>query len=173
MKRGAKASAADRMRAAFDRGFAEPPPGEAEPSANYLGVRIAGHAYAVALAEIGAVFADKRVAPLPSGARELLGVAGVRGDIVPVFSLAAMLGHGAAEGGRWLMLAAGGKAGFAFDSLDGQLDIPLSAIAPASSASGFVQNNAVMGGETRPILSIPALMEYLERRAGQSAAKEQ
>jgi chemotaxis signal transduction protein len=173
MKHGAKASVAEQMRAAFDRGFAEPPAGAAEPSANYLGIRVAGHAYAVALAEIGAVSAGKRLAPLPSSARELLGVAGVRGDIVPVFSLAALLGHGAAEGGRWLMLAAGGKAGFAFDALDGQLDIPLSAIAPASSASGFVQANAVIAGAARPVVSIPALMEHLERRAGQSAAKEQ
>lgn len=171
MKRGARANAAEQMRAAFDRGFAEPPPGEAEPSAKHLGIRVAGRPYAVALTEIGAVFADRKIAPLPSSASELLGVAGLRGDIVPVFSLAAMLGLGG-EAGRWLVLAAGGRAGFAFDALDGQLDIPLSAIAPTAGSSGFILSNAVIAGEARPIVSIPALMEHLERRAGHSAAKE-
>lgn len=174
MKRGAKTGVAEQMRAAFDRGFAEPPPPDAEEAANYLGIRVGAAAYAVALGEIGAVFADKRIAPLPSRAPELLGVAGVRGEIVPVFGLAALLGMPAGEDrSRWLMLAAGGRAGFAFDALDGHLRIPVSAVTPTSSARGFIQANAVIAGEPRPIVSIASLMEHLERRAGQSAAKEQ
>jgi chemotaxis signal transduction protein len=175
MKRGQKlkGAVAD-MRAAFDRGFAEPPPPEAEAAADYLGIRIGGTAYAVALSEIGAVFADKMIAPLPSGASELLGVAGVRGDIVPVFGLGALLGQdGGGDKPRWLVLAKGGRAGFAFDALDGHLRIPLAQIAPlasrASAPGGFVQANAVTAKEMRPIVSIASLMEHLERRAGNGA----
>ncbi len=174
MKRGARADRAAELRAAFDRGFAEPPPPEAEAAADYLGIRIGGVAYAVALSEIGAVFADKRIAPLPSGASELLGIAGVRGDIVPVFSLGALLGQSGGDGKpRWLVLAAGGRAGFAFDALDGHLRIPLARITPTASPRSFVEANAVMAGEARPIVRIATLMEHLERRAGQNGgAKE-
>ena len=169
-----KRSRATDLRKAFDRAFAEPPPPEAEAAADYLGIRIGGTAYAVALSEIGAVFADKTIAPLPSSAGELLGVAGVRGDVVPVFSLAALIGQpGGGDRPRWLVLARGGHAGFAFDALDGHLRIPLAQITPAASSKGFVHANAVMGKEARPIVSIASLMEHLEKRAGQNGRKEQ
>ena len=168
-----KRSKAADLRKTFDRAFAEPPPAEAEASADYLGIRIGSAAYAVALAEIGAVFADKVIAPLPSGAGELLGVAGVRGDVVPVFGLAALIGQaGGGDRPRWLVLARGGQAGFAFDALDGHLRIPIANISPATSSKGFVQANAVIGKDARPIVSVTALMEYLERRAGKTGAKE-
>jgi purine-binding chemotaxis protein CheW len=174
MKRPAKATRAAGLRKAFDRAFAEPPPPEAEEAADYLGIRVGGAAYAVALSEIGAVFADRKIAPLPSSASELLGVAGVRGDIVPVFALAALLGVGGGDARpRWLVLAAGGKAGFAFDALDGHLRIPLASITPAASARGFVRANTVIGKLARPIVSVASLMEHLEHRAGQSGGKEQ
>ena len=172
MKRGPKTNGASDLRKAFDRVFAEPPPPEAEAAADYLGIRIGGAPYAVALSEIGAVFADRKIAPLPSSAGELLGVAGVRGDIVPIFSLGALLGQGGDDKPRWLVLARGARAGFAFDALDGHLRIPLAAIAPAVSSRGFVEANAVIGKQARPIVSVAALMEHLEHRAGQSAAKE-
>lgn len=169
-----KRSKASDLRKAFDRAFAEPPPPEAEAAADYLGIRIGVTGYAVALSEIGAVFADKKIAPLPSSASELLGVAGVRGDIVPVFSLGALLGQaGGDDRPRWLVLAKGGRAGFAFDALDGHLRIPLARIAPVANPKGFVQANAVTGKEARPIVSIASLMEHLEHRAGQNGRKEQ
>lgn len=168
-----KASRASDMRKAFDRAFAEPPPRQAEEAADYLGIRVGGSAYAVALSEIGAVFADKTIAPLASSARELLGVAGVRGDIVPIFALGAMLGLGGGDKARWLVLAAGGRAGFAFDALDGHLRIPRASITASASPTGFVRANAVIGKEARPIVSIASIMEHLEQRAGRNGHKEQ
>lgn len=167
-----KANTASDLRKAFDRIFAEPPAPAAEATADYLGICIGGAPYAVALTEIGAVFADRKIAPLPSGARELLGVAGVRGDIVPVFGLAALLGTSGGDRPRWLVLAAGGQAGFAFDALDGHLRIPVAAIALSANPGGFVRANAVIGNEARPIVSIASLMEHLDSRAGQRARSE-
>lgn len=169
MKRPAKAAKAADLRKAFDRVFAEPPAPEAEAAADYLGIRIGAAPYAVALSEIGAVFADKKIAPLPSRAPELMGVAGIRGDVVPVFALGALLGQSGLEKPRWLVLAAGGRAGFAFDALDGHLRIPLASITPHASPQGFVRANAVIGKDARPIVSIASLMDHLETRAGQSA----
>ncbi|MCW3846578.1 chemotaxis protein CheW [Sphingomonas sp. LB-2] len=169
-----KRNKASDLRTAFDRSFAEPPPGEAEPTQAYLGIRVGGKAYAVALAEIGAVVADKKIAPLPSKASELLGVAGVRGDTVPVFSLAALLGvRGGEERPRWLLLATGGRAGFAFDALDGHLDVPLAQVTPLAAPRGFIHANAVLGGGARGIVNIASLMDHLERRAGSGTPKEQ
>lgn len=169
----AKAGRAADMRKAFDRAFAEPPPADAEEAADYLGIRVGGAAYAVALSEIGAVFADKTIAPLASSARELIGVAGVRGDIVPVFALGTLLGLGGGDKARWMVLAAGGRAGFAFDALDGHLRIPLASITASASPASFVKANAVIGKDARPIVSVASLMEHLEQRVGHSGPKEQ
>jgi len=171
-KAPAKASKAADLRKAFDRIFAQPPAAEAEATADYLGIRIGGMPYAVALTEIGAVFADRKIAPLPSASGDLLGVAGVRGDIVPVFGLGGLIGQGGGERPRWLVLAAGGRAGFAFDALDGHLRIPVAAIAPAANPGGFIRANAVTADEARPIVSIASLMEHLDSRAGLRARSE-
>src|SRR5690606_20236063 len=48
---GMKRTKASDMRAAFDRGFAEPPPPEMDAAADYLGIRIGAAAYAVSLSE--------------------------------------------------------------------------------------------------------------------------
>ena len=67
-----------------------------------------GAPFAFRLAEIAGVAVDRKLTSLPSPVPELLGLAGLRGRLVPVYSLTALLG-GTPEGtaGRWLVLDCG------------------------------------------------------------------
>jgi hypothetical protein len=58
---------------------------------------------------------------VPSEHRELLGIAGMRGGVVAVFDLGALIGAPQPEELRWLVLAKGAPLAFAFSAFDGQL----------------------------------------------------
>jgi purine-binding chemotaxis protein CheW len=171
------ASKATALRDAFDRSFAEPPPAAPEASTDLLGIRIGVTSYALDLSEIVAVFADRRIVPLPSAAHGFLGVATLRGDVVPVYGLGSLLGHaGADEQPRWLVLAGRGPfAAFAFDAVEGHVRLSGADIAPVQSqaqaptqpAPGHVRASALVDGTPRPIIGIRALMDHLEHHTGQ------
>ncbi|MCW3834736.1 chemotaxis protein CheW [Sphingomonas canadensis] len=165
---GGGGSAGD-LRAAFDRVFAEPPPGRPERPEPFLHIGVAGQPYLVALAEVAGVHAGCTIAPLPSTAHELLGLAGIRGEPVPVFGLAALLGGAAgAEDQRWIVLAAGPvPLGFAFDMLEGYRGIaPGDIVAGDGGQEPWLGGTAAMAGAGRcPILRLAVLAEMLAARA--------
>ncbi|MEI9850837.1 MAG: chemotaxis protein CheW [Sphingomonas sp.] len=161
------AGRAAELRAAFDRGFAEAPAEAREATPDYLRIAVGDGSYVVALAEVSAVLADKPIVAVPSLAPALLGVAAVRGAIVPVYSLRALLGHGGEDRPRWLLLAGGGVA-FAFDRLEAHIAIADADIAPVQSAAahGHVRANALLDGEPCPVVSIGSLTDELQKRLG-------
>ena len=90
------------LRRAFDRSFAALP-AEAPPFEDLLTVRAAGDTFALRLRDVAELIAGLLVAPLPSATPHLLGLAGLRGGVVPVFSLASLLGAaGPAGAPRWV-----------------------------------------------------------------------
>lgn len=114
------------LRESFDRAFAEPlaPPGGA--TVDLLAVRVRGEPYVLCASEVEAVQVDRMITPVPSRNAELLGIIGMRGLIVAVYDLAALLGVEGVEGGearRWLALAKGSALAFAFDVFEGQLRV--------------------------------------------------
>src|SRR5258708_16163647 len=57
------------------------------------------------VSEISGLATDRKIVAFPSPIPELLGVAGIRGALVPVYSLAMLLGYNAeTERTRWLAL---------------------------------------------------------------------
>lgn len=120
------------LRAEFDRGFAElqAPP---VPHVDVIVLRAGGAPYAIARGELAAVRVDLAIVDLPSPARALIGVAAVRGELVPVWDLG-RLAHGEpVRGRRWCAIARGGHAAVAFDRFDGHLRVP----APLGAAIDF------------------------------------
>jgi hypothetical protein len=81
------------LRREFDQSFAQPPATELARVENFLAVRIGGDAYAMRVAEIAGLYADKRIVPLPSPLPSLLGTVGFRGQIAPVYDLAMLFGY--------------------------------------------------------------------------------
>jgi hypothetical protein len=87
----------EEMREEFDRGFAEPPPAPAGRTEEFLEVEVGRDPYALRLAELSGVQRAPRLTALPGAPPEVLGLAAVRGLVVPVFDLAALLGYGRGE----------------------------------------------------------------------------
>jgi purine-binding chemotaxis protein CheW len=124
---------AEDLRLAFDRSFAKPRDPPPEPGRDLLVIRLAQASYAMPLAGLAGVFHDRQVTSLPGAAPGLLGIAGFRGALVPVYDLRALLGLAAGPAGQWLALATGagqGSIALAFDQLLGHLRMPRSAFAP-------------------------------------------
>ncbi|MBB3121764.1 chemotaxis protein CheW [Pseudoduganella violacea] len=113
---------AQTLREQFDRGFAlalAPPVGG---SLNVLIIRIGSERFAVALPDIQGLYVDRTILALPSPMPELLGVANFRGQIVPVYQLASLIGKTGAAAPRWMVLVQErAPLAFAFDAFEAHL----------------------------------------------------
>lgn len=160
------ADRAARLRDAFDRSFAEPRAADARLAEDLLAVRIAAEPYALRLSEIAGVFADRRITPLPSGFPALLGIAGFRGSIVPVYDLPTLFGHAPDEAVRWLVLAAKAPVAFGFANLDGHVRVELDAIVardPGDQSSRHVRYFARTPEAVRPIVHLPSVLDEIRK----------
>jgi chemotaxis signal transduction protein len=164
-------TAAD-LRREFDHSFSELPAGIAEKTESLLALRAGGGAYAVRLVEIAGLFADRRTIRLPSPVPQFLGVASLRHEAVPVYSLRSLLGHlPGGEPPRWLIVARGTHpVAFAFEAFEGYLQLPVSGVlASEGDASAHVPHTFVGADGMRGVVSIASLLETLEgfvRRTG-------
>jgi purine-binding chemotaxis protein CheW len=164
---GAQPPPADRaaaLRTAFDSSFAEPHPGAAPPMENLLAIRLGLAPYALRLAEIAGLHSDRKVTPLPSAMPTLLGIAGFRGTILPVYDLARLVGSQPTVHPRFLAVAREARVAFAFDHLDGHERIAIDSIIQKPPGAGqwhHTQGRARLGGLMRPIVHLPSILAAL------------
>lgn len=147
------------LRAEFDSSFGRPARRHDVEHDELLAVRAGGRAYALRLSQTEGLFPDRPVTPLPGPQPALLGLAGFGGGIVPVYDLAALLGHPIPERPRWLVLAAGSPPlALAFHQLDGHVRVPAGAIVTeaAGQPRGCLRGMVPLAGGTRPIVDLPA-----------------
>jgi purine-binding chemotaxis protein CheW len=168
---GEQADAAHRaqdLREAFDNGFARAPEPVAQDAEKLLAIRIGNDPYAVALAEITGIFVDRKIVPLPGKTIGLLGVAGLRGDILPVYSLAVYLGYSASDDApRWLMRTGRDLiVAFAFDAFDGYVQLPRAQISSTqdNAQNGHVCAMALLAEGPRPVISIASIVKKISDR---------
>jgi purine-binding chemotaxis protein CheW len=155
------------LRLAFDRAFAEPTKIQTDTREALLAIRVGAEPYAIRLSEISGLYADRKITPVPGSAASLLGIAGFRGAIVPVYRLRALLGvaepasdNGAAP--RWLVIAAAAPVALAFEGFDGQRRVPHDAIVARphggrAHAHEFARSRKFAGA----ILHLPSLLETI------------
>jgi purine-binding chemotaxis protein CheW len=157
------------LRDDFDRSFTEPSRRHAEYT-GLLAIRAGGRPYALLLSQAAGLHCDRPVTPLPGPQPALLGVAGFGGAIVPVYDLAALLGHPVAERPRWLVLATGTPAlALAFHDLDGHVRVPASALVgePGGSSGRDVLRGMVpLPDGTRPIVDLPSARAVVHQLTG-------
>jgi purine-binding chemotaxis protein CheW len=133
----------DDLRRAFDESFAMPPTPADDDLVDLLAVTAGADRVAVPLAAMAGLVADRVVTPLPGSPPDLLGVAGLRGHLVPVYDLARVTGRDRTDGAgsghpRWLILASGSPSfAVGVDRVDAHLRVGRDAIAePAGEARG-------------------------------------
>jgi chemotaxis signal transduction protein len=158
------------LRRDFDRSFAEPARQHDDEYAELLAVHAGGRPYALRLAQAGGVYYDRPVTPLPGPQPALLGVVGFNGAIVPVYDLAALLGHPVPGRPRWLVLASGAPPlALAFHDLDGHVRVPASAIVGETdghSGRGVLLGMVALPGGTRPIVDLPSARAVVHQLTG-------
>jgi chemotaxis signal transduction protein len=152
------------LRREFDRSFAEPPPAGRSEHHDLLAIRLDEQHFALHLSDIAGLFADKKITPVPGASGFLLGIAGFRGVIAPVYDLQHLLGCPAVRDPRWLVMAASASVGFVFAAFECQMRIPASAITAQqqgetqSFTSGVVQHDGVL----RPIIELSRALKAIQ-----------
>jgi chemotaxis signal transduction protein len=174
----AEMTAADRVEAlrhAFDRSFAEAPRSDAAPFEDLLEITVGTMPYALRMTEVFGLFADRKITLLPSTVHELLGITGLRGSVLPVYDLAALLGHSVAAGTpRWLAVAAALPVALAFEGFERHQRIRRDAIVPhvhRDSQVRHVRDMFQSRGAARPIISIASVLEVITSRARAGVAE--
>jgi chemotaxis signal transduction protein len=157
----AKSSRAADLARAFDSSFANPARSVRDEVDDFLMIRTGGDAYAVRVRDIAGLIADRKIVPLPTAEPAFLGIAGLRGGVVPVYSLAVLLGRAlTAETPRWLLLVGtGAPLGLAFDQFDGHVRVPHADVSSGSEAA--TQESVRIGDAWRGIIRIEALAETI------------
>jgi chemotaxis signal transduction protein len=168
------AQRASELRLAFDRSFAEQEAAMPPAQLDLLAIQVAGHGYVLRLAEVASLHADRKVVPVPSPRRELLGLVGVRGLTVPVYDLRQLLGHEPGQATRWVALVrAATPFAVAFEKLETHLRVEQSGVLaapPGDSPSHPLLSGSVgtaMG--PRPLIDLPALVAGVTRTRRASA----
>ncbi len=154
-------SAADveALREEFDAAFARSPsaPAAVVP---LLAIRVGSSPFAVRVLDAGGLVPVRAIVPVPSRRPELLGVSGLRGEILPVYGLARMVLGVDDERPRWMILAgASERVGFAFSAFDGHLAAEPAQLTPAAGPQLARHVRELYAGTPqRPVLDLPSLL---------------
>jgi purine-binding chemotaxis protein CheW len=166
---------AAQLRQDFDRTFALPPSLAAPEVEDLLAIRVAGDPYAIRLLDIAEIVTDRSVVSVPSVTPDLLGLAGIRGGIVPVFGLSSILGYGPDPGTpRWMILCGSEEPiALAFAEFEGYLRLPASALHADENFRAthehvkYVNQVARTPDGVRAVISIPLIMATIRNRISQ------
>jgi len=158
------------VRREFDNTFAAPPAGPPADRESLITLRVAGEAFAVRTMHITAVVNGRRIMPVPTRVAGLLGITALRGALLPVYDLAALLGLPAGAGpGAWLMLTnRETPVGFTFHEFEGQMEIERACLSESGSAGSRKHLCAMarVGTANRAVIDVPGLVEEIRKRAG-------
>lgn len=163
------------LRQRFDASFAAPRVAASDDLADYLAIQVAGANYAIQVSDLAGMEFDRKIVSLPTGQTSLLGIAGIQGHLVPVYSLALILGHQPRESeSRWLALVGNDeRIGLAFDELHGHIRVSRSRVyAPPEGAqlSDHIGAALRIEDEVRYVVDIASVVETLGRQSGKLAA---
>lgn len=164
------ANHAEEMRRVFDQSFASAPPIETADLISLIMIRVSGERFVLRMDEIHGIGRDQPVVPVASRISELMGIAGMRGALVPVFSLAALLGLPRTDEWSWLAIIQGeSPMALAFDALESRMEIRRTSLyEDASPARRHIRQLAQIGNQVCPVIDVPSLTEGIRKAADPS-----
>ncbi|WP_437682437.1 chemotaxis protein CheW [Sorangium sp. So ce131] len=185
MERARLARRLAELQQAFDASFARSAEACPEEAARALAIRAGGRRLVVRIEELAAVEPYRRTAPLAGGPPGLLGLAGLRGRLVAVYDLAALLGGrprggadvagGAGGGGegsrpapRWLLVCARSPdLALAVDEIERHVGFSSADVRPLSGGDpgGHVGEAVEIDGAPLGILRVPSVVAAVLARA--------
>ncbi|MGE0546298.1 MAG: chemotaxis protein CheW [Kofleriaceae bacterium] len=164
------------LRDAFDREFANAPATGAARGDDVLAIHCGGDPYGVRLAEVAGLHANLKIERVPSPIPELTGVAGLRGVLVPIYDLAALLGYSPCNG-RWCLVARERSIGFAFDRFESHERLPPDAFSASDDAAGsrrvLVRGAVRVDHVIRPIIELAQAVELVRQRTRAGSSRQE
>lgn len=166
---------ASELRQAFDRSFVEARHVDETVTDDFIAVHVGGNPYLLRLAEIVGVHTGKKVIAVPSPIRELRGISGFRGAMVPVYDLAMLLGYPRSSSAPWMAMAAAAPLALAFETFDGHFRFPREAMAsrPDSESQVYVRGIIRADGRAYSVIHLPAAVAAIKERVRQTAPNEE
>lgn len=128
----------------------------------YVRLRVGAESYAVGVEHVLEVAELGEIAPVPGAPEVVLGVRNLRGQVLPVFELASVLGI-AREGIAQSLLVIehdGSRAGFAIDEV---ADVGVLAAPSEPAESEFLSGATLDNGELVGVVDVPRLFRTLAR----------
>jgi len=163
--------AAALLRRQFDSSFAAATATStmAETHEDLLAIRVGADPYALRLSEITGLHVDVKIVPVPSPVAQLLGIVSLRGNMAPVYDLAALLHYPPAARPRWMILAGAAQpVGFAFETFDAHLQVPQTALidgedrGEGSGATRRHVRGAVRAADVlRPLIQVASVVKLV------------
>jgi chemotaxis signal transduction protein len=157
------------LRRRFDEAFAAPAGSRLERSESLLAIRVGSSPYALRLSEITGLHADLKIVAVPSPVKALLGIAGVRGAMAPIYDLAALLGYPPVSAPRWVaFVRAPEPVGLAFETFESHLQADTSSVegaVPEARTVGTLPNvrgTVRAAGVLRPIIHLASVVAMLK-----------
>jgi chemotaxis signal transduction protein len=160
MSAESEAQSAEEFRRAFDEMFTRPAQARDERAVEVLSIRAGEARMALPVLSIRAVQLCPEVAALPSTATSLVGVSGVRGSVVAMYSLAHVLGGSKTpSGGAWVALCGDGSIGLVFDELFGHERLTQGELLPGEGEASrrFVE----ISGTPHVLVDVKALLKAI------------
>jgi chemotaxis signal transduction protein len=160
-------ASAEAMRRRFDASFAEPPRPTLTESTPFLSIRLGGDAFVLRVREVTGLAPARRIIALPGSAPAMLGLSGLRGHVVAVFSLSLLMGY-RSETPRWLAMCAGeGTEGvaLAFGEFEGYLELPAADVRttgpaePRREAATLVREYVAAAGQLRGVIDLASVVK--------------
>ena len=164
----------DDLKRAFDLTFQQPLVERAQELVHLLIVRIGTARFALKVADLAGLARAQTVVPLPGADAGLLGIAGLKGRMVALYSLAAMIGSPelSTEQNRWMVLCRCEKEiALAFTAVTGTMMVPRAELSPVSSGAPPHATDAVGSGASQLwLLNVSSIAENIVKRTGAPAS---
>jgi purine-binding chemotaxis protein CheW len=157
------------LRSGFDTAFARPSAEVVKDSVGLLLIRLGTERYALRVTELSDVVPACKVVPLPGSRPELLGIAGVRGRLVPVYSLGALVGRPTSASWSWIAICGNEESlGLTFDVLEAYVQVASADLVAATSADGgggHVREVLRSGGALAAVIGTGSIVIAIKSRA--------
>jgi chemotaxis signal transduction protein len=158
------------LRREFDQAFAAPRVAIDADTVDLLAVRIAGTGFAIRLLELSSLLSGRKVVPVPSHRKALVGLAGIRGAVAPVYSLAQALGYDGTSAARWLgICGSSDPIALALDDVDGFLRVRRSDVHRAAGTRSHVREVVQRDAHALQVVDTRSIVAELTSTMGQAA----
>jgi purine-binding chemotaxis protein CheW len=165
------------LKRAFDESFAAPVPEASAAPISLLLVRIGTGRYALRMADLTGVEVGRRIVPLPAEDPALLGLAGIRGRLVPVYCLHTLLGYDRLREppDRFVLCGRAEPVGLSIDEIEGHVYVSPAELhsSDAQATQEHLREVLIRDEVARGVLDVPSILAAIEERADQGAAPKE